>query len=120
MRTYWKTVWPVALFWVLFLLGMSIYAWADGTLPAVLTWHNTDNTMQVQVEKSAASTGPFELLTQLSPGTITYTDATNAPGQKACYRLRYFNGAAQGSPTTAKCKTFSLTPTVKPSSEVVQ
>jgi hypothetical protein len=108
------------------LVGMALVllsltpVFASGTLQVKLTWMNTDQSSQIQVEKGPASTGPFVFLAKLDPGTTSYVDATNAAGDKACYRMAYWNGAALGSYTTPKCKTFSLIPPTKPGTVATQ
>jgi hypothetical protein len=86
-----------------------------GTLPAQLDWANpVDTTDSIQVEKGSALAGPFAIIKQVAPGVTTYTDATNAPGETACYRVAYDNTSGVGPYAGPVCKTFQAIPSATP------
>jgi hypothetical protein len=97
----------------LWLVGVASTSEA-GTLTAVLTWQNTDTTDAVQIDRAPASAGPFTKLSTVPAGTLTYTDATNNPGDTVCYRVENFNSSGNGPSSNVACKTFPPVPTVAP------
>lgn len=105
----WWLGWGVGL-WFLALASMS----EAGTLTAVLTWQNSDTTDAVQIDRGPASTGPFAKLSTVPAGVLTYTDATNNPGDTVCYRVENFNSSGNGPSSNVACKTFPPVPTVAP------
>lgn len=115
----------VIFVWMVLVLGflalpLLVLAQAS-TLSAQLDWSNpVDVTDSVQVEKSSTLAGTYSVLKQLPANSITYTDATNAPGSTACFRVAYFNTSGIGAYAGPVCKTFPATPTQTPSSFTVK
>lgn len=99
---------------VLVVLCVPVSYAQAATLQAVLTWQDSDTTDSVQIDKAPASSGPWATLSTVAPGVLTYTDATNAPGQTACYRVENFNSSGNGPSSNVVCKTFPSVPTVAP------
>lgn len=90
---------------------------AAGTLAATLVWTNpVDITDGVQVEKSNSVSGIFTTIKQTAGNTVQYVDATNSPGDTACYRVAYFNTSGVGPYAGPVCKTFPTVPTQAPAS----
>lgn len=106
----WRGISALVLLAVVGGMGVS----EAGTLPAVLTWTNLDTTNQIQINKAPAALGPWAKLTVTAAGTLTYTDATNAPGDTACFKLQYSNSSGLGPDSIVACKTFPSVPTVAP------
>lgn len=103
----------IGLLTVLTLLNISQPAGA-GTLPSILNWTNPDTVDKVQIEKAASLTGAFTMLAQIPASTITYLDATNGPGETACYRVAYFTTSGVGPYAGPVCKTFPALPSQAP------
>jgi hypothetical protein len=111
-----KEILSVAVLLLSFIAG-PVFA---GTLPAQLTWTNTDANDSIQIEKGPALTGNFAAINQVVPGTTGYTDATNAPGDTACYRVAYFNTSGIGPYAGPVCKTFPALPAQAPATFTVK
>lgn len=90
-----------------------------GTLQATVNWSNPDMTNGIRLEKAAVATGPFTLLALLGATSSVYNDATNAPGDKVCYRLAYYNAVGTGTFSAPACSTFPTNPTGIPGSVTV-
>lgn len=91
------------------------------TLPSILEWSNpVDVTDQIRVEKSGSITMPFTKLTDLSANSLTYTDATNGPGDTACYKIAYFNSSGLGPYAGPVCKIFPTVPGQSPATFTVK
>jgi amino acid transporter len=91
-----------------------------GTLPADLTWSNPDTLDKIQIEKGSSLAGPFATINQVAAGQTSYTDATNAPGDTACYRAAYINSSGIGPYAGPVCKTFPALPSQTPGSFTVK
>ena len=109
------------MFLALGFMALPLLAFAQaGTLPATLDWTNPDIVNGLQVEKSNSATGTFTSIKQLPAKTITFTDATNAPGDTACYRVAYFNTSGMSPYAGPVCKTFPASPQTAPSSLTIK
>ena len=106
----------IAVWWV----AWAITAHASGTLPAQLDWINSDTLNPIQIEKGSALSGPFTKIVTVPAGTITDTDATNAPGDTACYRVAYANPSGVGPYAGPVCKTFPTIPVQSPGTFTVK
>jgi hypothetical protein len=102
------------------LVLMAVPVWAVDSLQTTVAWKNVDTSRKIQLEKGPATTGPFMILAQLEANTTSYLDTKNAPGEKACYRMAYFDDAGFGPFSTPKCKTFTVTSTSPPSTVTVK
>lgn len=105
-------LWVVCILWSL--------AAVAGTLSSDLTWQNTDLNNKIQVEKSNNATGIYTVIAQPAAGSTGYSDATNAPGDTACYRVAYFNLSGVGPYAGPVCKTFPALPSQAPASLTVK
>lgn len=101
-----------------YIIGLMLLGWAGwaeaGTLPSTLTWTDSDNADQVQIDKAPASSGPWTKLATVPAGTLTYVDATNDAGTAPCYRVENVNNSGAGPSSNVACKTFPPLPTVAP------
>ncbi len=113
-----KSFFLVTILFITGLLGPSV--WAEDALQVTIAWKNVDTSRKIQLEKGPAITGPFVLLVQLDANTTSYLDAKNAPGDKACYRMAYFDAATVGPYSPPKCKTFAATVTSPPATVTVK
>jgi hypothetical protein len=94
-----------------FLLPFVVQA---GTLQSDLSWTNTDSINKIQVVKGSGTVGTFTEIAQVLAGQTTYTDATNNPGETACYKVAYINSAGVGPYAGPVCKTFPPLPSATP------
>lgn len=85
-----------------------------GSLPSEITWTNPDLINKIQIEKGPSFVGPFVTINQVMAGQTLYTDATNEPGETACYRLAYVNASGIGPYAGPVCKTFPALPLQTP------
>lgn len=111
-RHGWNLLFGVLLGVVLAVIAVPLAQ--AGTLPSLLTWTTTDTVDAVQIDKGAASAGPFTKLATVAAGVKTYTDATNSAGTTACYRVEHVSGAGLGPVSNVACKVFPSVPAVAP------
>ena|SRR5712692_9312829 len=109
----------IGLFSVFLLCSFGASAFA-GTLPSTLDWTNPDTVDKIQIEKAASLTGAFTTLAQVPASTLTYLDATNGPGETACYRVAYFTTSGVGPYAGPVCKTFPALPSQAPGALTVK
>jgi fibronectin type 3 domain-containing protein len=90
----------------------NINAWADNSTTARMQWIDRSATEDgFRVQRSAASTGPWEVIAAIAANTTAHVDAGRTSDQQACYRVVAFNAHGESEPSNTDCVTLVSAPT---------